>query len=106
MEEIVMEKLNSSNFDKVLQSEFALVDFSASWCGPCRMLKPILEELETTTTGVAFYNVDVDECEEVARDYRIFSIPTLMIFKQGQLTDTSVGFSSKDELEDFINKNR
>lgn len=101
-----MEILNSSNFNKVNEYDLCVVDFSASWCGPCRMLKPILEDVETLLTDVKFFNVDVDDCEDVARDFRIFSIPTLMVFKKGQAIDTMVGLGTQDEIIEFINKNR
>lgn len=101
-----MEILNSSNFNKVNEHNLCVVDFSASWCGPCRMLKPILEEVEEMLKDVKFFNVDVDEAEDVARDFRIFSIPTLMIFKKGQVVDTMVGLGTQDEIIEFINKNR
>ena len=101
-----MERLNNSNFNKAIASDFCVVDFSASWCGPCRMLKPIMEDIETLLPDVKFYNVDVDECEDVAKDYRIFSIPTILIFKKGQVIDSMVGLGTQDEIIDFINQNR
>ena len=101
-----MEKLNSSNFNTINEKKFCVVDFSANWCGPCRMLKPILEEIETLMPNVPFYAVDVDESEDVAKDYRIFSIPSLLIFKQGQVVDTMVGLGTQDEIIEFINKNK
>ena len=102
-----MDILNSSNFSsKVQESKFCIVDFSASWCGPCRMLKPIMEEIETLLPDVKFYNVDVDDAEDVAKDFRIFSIPTIMVFKNGQAVDSMVGLGTQDEIIEFINKNR
>lgn len=101
-----MEKLNSSNFNKVKECEFCVVDFSATWCAPCRMLKPIMEDIEVLLKDTAFYNVDVDECEDIAREYKIFSIPTILIFKNGQVVDTMVGLGTQDEIIEFINKNR
>ena len=101
-----MEILDNETFNKVKECEFCVVDFSATWCGPCRMLKPIMEEVETLLPDVKFYNVDVDDAEDVAKEYRIFSIPTIMIFKKGQVADTMVGFGTQDELIEFINKNR
>ena len=101
-----MEVLNNSNFNKVKESEICLVDFSASWCGPCRMVKPILEEVETLMPEIKFYNVDVDDCEDIAREYRIFSIPSLLIFKKGEVVDTMVGAGTQDDIINFINKNR
>ena len=102
-----MEILNSSNFSsKVQESKFCIVDFSASWCGPCRMLKPILEDVETLLPDVKFFNVDVGDAEDVARDFRIFSIPTLLIFKNGQVVDTMVGAGTQDDIINFINNNK
>ena len=101
-----MEILNNETFNKVNEHDFCVVDFSASWCGPCRMLKPILEDIETLLPDVKFFNVDVDEAEDVARDFRIFSIPTIMVFKKGQAVDTMVGLGTQDEIIEFINKNR
>ena len=102
-----MEIISNSNFsNKVQESEFCVVDFSATWCGPCRMLKPIIEDIEMLLKDVTFYNVDVDECEDIAREYKIFSIPTIMVFKNGQVADTMVGLGTQDEIIEFINKNR
>ena len=101
-----MEKLTSSTFKKVKEGDFCVVDFYATWCAPCRMLKPIMEEIETILKDVEFYNVDVDESEDIAREYKIFSIPTILIFKKGQVVDTMVGFNTKDEVLKFIDQNR
>lgn len=101
-----MEKLNSGNFNKVKECDFCVVDFSANWCGPCRMLKPIIEDIESMLGDVTFYNVDVDECEDIAKEYKIFSIPTILAFKKGVVADTMVGLGTQDEIIDFIYKNR
>ena len=101
-----MEILNNETFNKINEHDFCVVDFSANWCGPCRMLKPILEDIETLLPDVKFFNVDVDEAQDVAKDFRIFSIPTIMVFKKGQAVDTMVGLGTQDEIIEFINKNR
>ena len=102
-----MEILNSSNFSsKIREYDLCVVDFSASWCGPCRLLKAILEDVEILLPDVKFFNVDVDDADDVAKDFRIFSIPTLLIFKKGQVVDTMVGAGTQDDLIEFINKNR
>lgn len=101
-----MEKLTLENFDEKIKDEkLTLVDFSASWCMPCKMFKPIVEQLGEARKDINVYNVDIDECEEIAKRYRIFSVPTLLIFKAGEKIDTSVGMLSYDELETFVNKN-
>lgn len=102
-----MEKLNNENFkDKIIEDKLTLVDFSASWCMPCKMFKPIVEELAENMKDINVYNVDIDECEEIAMEYRIFSVPTLLLFKNGQKIDISVGMMTYEELEEFINKNK
>lgn len=102
-----MEKLTQENFEEKIKSEkLTLVDFSANWCMPCKMFKPIVEELAQNMQDINVYNVDIDECEEVARKYRIFSVPTLLLFKNGEKIDTSVGLLPYEELEEFVTKNK
>lgn len=102
-----MEKLNSENFrEKIKENKLTLVDFSANWCMPCKMFKPIVEELATNIKDVNVYNVDIDECEDIAREYRIFSVPTLLLFKNGEKIDTSIGLLTYEELEEFVSKNK
>ena len=94
---------NQENFEKeVLESkEPVLVDFNATWCGPCRMLRPILEEIakETTTKIVA---VDIDEAEDLAATYHVFSIPCLVVFKEGKEIKRSLGFTTKEAIEELM----
>jgi thioredoxin 1 len=80
-----------------------LLDFWAEWCGPCRMLSPVFEEIaETMADKVACYKVNVDENPETARTYRVMSIPTLILFKDGKMIGTTTGFKSKDDLKKWI----
>ena len=98
-------KLTSDNFDQeVLKADRpVLVDFSATWCGPCQMLAPIVSEIaaekaETLKVG----KIDVDEAPEIAARYGITSIPALLLFRNGALAATSVGYVSKADLEAFL----
>lgn len=87
-------------------NELVLVDFWASWCGPCKMLGPVFEELSNEVEGVKFVKVNVDENPSTSRQYRVGSIPTIIAIKNGNVVDTSVGFRPKEELLAFINKNK
>ena len=95
-------EVNDSNFDQmVLQSKTpVLVDFWAAWCGPCRMVAPLVEELAGEYEGkVAMVKLDVDENPQIASQYGIMSIPTLLIFKDGAPVSNIVGFRPKAELQ-------
>lgn len=98
-------KLTSQNFEnEVLKSDkTVLVDFWATWCGPCRMIAPIVEEIaQEYAESVKVGKVNVDEERELAINYRIESIPTIMIFKNGKLADKVIGYRSKEELEKLL----
>ena len=97
--------VNESNFDEeVLKSELpVLVDFWATWCGPCRMLGPVIAQVAAEKEGsLKVAKVNVDENPDLAREYGIRSIPTLMLFKNGELAGTSLGYIPKDKVEAFI----
>ena len=82
------------------------MDFWATWCGPCRMLSPLLDEVEAEMEDqVEVVKVNVDDADEIAMRYRIMSIPTLLFFKNGQMVDRSVGAMPKSALVDKINAN-
>lgn len=101
-----MKELNNDNFEQVLNEDFCVVDFSATWCGPCRALKPIMEGIEAFDPDTHFYSLDVDDCEDISKQYKIFSIPCIKIFKKGEVVDTMVGLYPQDEILEFIHKNR
>ncbi len=83
-----------------------LVDFWASWCGPCRMVAPVLEEIAGDYEGrVKVVKVNVDDNAEIASRYGIMSIPTMMLFKNGEPVETIVGFKKKDELSNILEQN-
>ena len=88
------------------RNEIALVDFYADWCGPCKLIAPIVEELSTEYSDkLNFYKLDVDKYGEVATKYGVRGIPTLIIFSGGKAQDTLVGAVSKEKLAEFIEKN-
>ncbi len=93
---------NESNFKELIKQDLMVVDFFATWCGPCKMLGPVLESLD----DVEVLKIDVDECPDLAREYGIMSVPTLMIFKNGELKDKRSGFMNKDVLEEWISQNK
>jgi thioredoxin 1 len=95
-------ELDSSNFDSTVSSGSApvVVDFWAPWCGPCKAIAPILEELaEELGDAVKICKVNVDNNSEVATKYEIRAIPTILIFKDGQVAETVVGLTSKEDLK-------
>ena len=97
----------NTSFDELLQSEkLVIVDFWATWCGPCRMLSPLLDEVEAEMADkIEVVKVNVDDADEIAMRFRIMSIPTLLFFKNGEMVDRSVGAMPKSALVDKINAN-
>lgn len=94
-----MELLNAKNFKEKTSKGFVVVDFFANWCGPCRMLSPILDEVKTELgEKVEIYKVDVDEEEGLAREFGVMSIPCVFFFKNGEVVGKQIGLTSKDML--------
>lgn len=99
--------LTKENFDQeVLQSEQAvLVDFWASWCGPCRMVSPLIDELANDFQGKAKVGkVNVDEQQELAKTYRVMTIPTVAVFKNGEVVEKKVGAYPKEEFAQMLQR--
>lgn len=93
---------NEQNFNNLINKELVLVDFFAEWCGPCKMLSLVLEQLE----NIDVVKIDVDENPDLARHFGIMSVPTLMIFKNGELKTSKSGAMPKPALENWIDENR
>ena len=98
--------INSRDFNDEINNNLVLIDFFAKWCGPCKMISPIVEELSNEINSVSFCKVDVDENNELASSLGILSIPTLLLYKQGKLVSKKIGFQSKDELKYWIEENK
>ncbi len=97
---------NQSEFEETIKNGLSVVDFFATWCGPCRMLSPILENASEKHSDVSFCKVDVDENYELAKSFGIMSVPTILIFKDGSLVDKSIGLISLDKISEIVEKNR
>ncbi len=95
--------LDKENFNELTKNK-AIVDFYATWCGPCKMLSPIFEELSNEISNVDFIKVDVDKHEDLCKEYKVMSIPTLIIFENNKEIKRFVGFIPKEKLKEFIEK--
>ena len=97
----------NTNFTELINdNKLVIVDFWATWCGPCRMISPLLDELEEEMAGqITVVKVNVDDADKIAAQYRIMSIPTLLFIKNGQIVDKTVGAMPKPALAEKIKAN-
>lgn len=99
-----MKIINKNEFDAVVANGVVMVDFFATWCGPCKMLSPVLEEVASEVEGKAnIVKVDIDESSELAQRYGIMAVPTMLIFKDGKIMKQLQGFMPKQQLVNEIN---
>lgn len=107
MAETGPQAIDDSNFNEQVEGaqQLSVVDFWAEWCGPCKIIGPIVEEMATEYAGkVNFFKLDVDSNKETALRFNIRSIPTLLFFKDGQVVETVIGLKNKKELSEMVEK--
>ena len=94
--------INSQEFDNTIESGVVVVDFFATWCGPCKMLSPVIDELSGELENVNFVKVDIEQSMDLAQKFKIVSVPTLKVFKNGEEVDTLMGFMPKEVLKSKV----
>lgn len=99
-------KLDESNFDAEIKNYagIALIDFYADWCGPCKMVSPIVDEIAEECEGYKICKVNVDEAPALAAQFSVMSIPTLVVMKGGEAVDTHIGLASKSKILDMLKR--
>lgn len=98
----MVKEINDKDYEKLIKKGKVVIDCYAPWCGPCKMISPIIDKISEEMKEVTFYKINVDEAEKITTDYDIMSIPTILIFEDGELKNKVVGFRSKSELEELI----
>ena len=97
-----MKIINKEEFNEVIKEGYTLVDFFADWCGPCKMLGPVLEQVDEEYPDVTFVKVNVDDNMELAEKYGIMSIPAVYLFRNGEVLNKMIGFSDATGVRRFI----
>ena len=97
----MIKNVNLSEFDDAIKGNKVLVDFYATWCGPCKMLSSVLEKIDEKDI-IQIVKVDVDNCNTLASEYKIYSVPTLILFENGNEIKRISGFISENELEKWV----
>lgn len=100
-----MKIVNKAEFDQIVKQGYTLVDFFANWCGPCKMLGPVLEEVSKDYPNVDFIKVDVDEEGDLAAQFKVMSIPALFLVKDGQVVAKTGGMQPAASIKQFIDSN-
>lgn len=98
----MVKELNNEDFNELKKEGLVLVDMFATWCGPCKSQSPIIDSV-SEELNLNVIKVDVDEHEDLASEYGVMSIPTLLLFKDGELVKKNVGFMSKKDLKEWLN---
>lgn len=102
----MLKHANESNFTDMTGNGLVLVDFFATWCGPCKMLSPVLEDLASDRDSIDIVKVDIDESMNLARQYGIMSVPTLVLMKDGKILAKTSGFQPKDSIQRWIEEHK
>lgn len=101
-----VQSLESKNFKDVIGEGFSVVDFYADWCMPCKMLAPEVAHVAKQYKGKAkFVKVNVEHADDIAAEYQVMSIPTIILFQDGKVVDKSIGLISRNELKEWVSKN-
>ena len=95
--------IDSSNFASSIAEGIAIIDFWAPWCAPCKMMAPVVDKIAQNNPDILVGKVDIDECKEIAKKYNILSIPTLIIFKNGEEADRTVGVTQEKKIMEKVN---
>ena len=91
-------------FEEAIKGDKVFVDFYADWCGPCKMLDMVLEEIESEMDDVTFVKVDADRFRNLCKEYKVLNVPVCMVFEKGKMVRSQSGFMRKEELMDFIHQ--
>ena len=100
----MIENVTDQNFEKETSEGVTLTDFWATWCGPCKMQSPVIDQLSQEMDDVKFTSVDVDQNQDLAKDLGIMAIPTLIIKKDGKIVDRLTGYTPKEKLEEILDQ--
>ena len=98
----MVKEIKDTEYKTIIKDGKVVIDCYAPWCGPCKMISPIIDELAEKLTETKFYKINVDDAEKITTEFEIMSIPTILIFENGELKDKVVGFRSKSELEELF----
>ena len=103
----MVKELTDNTFEEQTDAGLTLVDFWATWCGPCRMQSPVIDQLDEESAGdVSYYKMDVDANPETPGKFGIMSIPTLLVKKDGEVVEKLIGYHSKEQIEEVLEKHK
>ena len=104
----MIKQINQKDYSELVENKkgVVVIDFFATWCGPCRMLSPVMENVSNEVSDVAFYKIDVDENEALAMKFQISSIPCLVLLKDGEVKSRILGYRPLNDIVSWINNNK